>query len=120
MVKLNIAFSINKKIFLYVLEKKEEKIPEYVKMIEEVMRRCLHFLPSKDLTISTRAITTLNEGFFILANWENQLLPIVHETWHPLVERFRDPNPIVINRAWQLFMTLAHVSKDFIRARTLK
>ncbi|XP_051174928.1 TELO2-interacting protein 1 homolog [Leptopilina boulardi] len=101
-------------------EKKEEKIPEYVKMIEEVMRRCLHFLPSKDLTISTRAITTLNEGFFILANWENQLLPIVHETWHPLVERFRDPNPIVINRAWQLFMTLAHVSKDFIRARTLK
>ncbi|XP_043474173.1 TELO2-interacting protein 1 homolog isoform X2 [Leptopilina heterotoma] len=101
-------------------EREEEKIPEYVKMIEEVMKRCLHFLPSKDLTISTRAMITLNEGLFLLADWENQLLPIVHVMWHPLVDRFRDSNPIIINRAWQLFITLAHVSKDFIRARTLK
>lgn len=103
-----------------VLEEKEVQIPEYVKMVEEVLKRCLHFLPSKDFTISTLAISTLNEGLTILENWENQLLPIVHQTWHPLVDRFRDPNPIVVSRAWQLFLTLARISKDFIRARTLK
>ena len=84
------------------------------------MKRCLHFLPSKDFSVSTLAMTTLNEGLIILSKWENQLLPVVHLIWHPLVDRFRDPNPIVINQAWKLLQTFASVSKDFIRARTLK
>lgn len=107
-------------ILIHLTEDKEQEVPQYVQMMEKVMKRCLHFLPSKDFTVSTLAMTTLNEGFIILFEWESQLLPIVHLTWHPLVDRFRDPNPIVINRAWQLLQTLACVSKDFIKARTLK
>ena len=103
-----------------ITEEKDPEIPQYVKMIEEVMKRCLHFLPSKDFTVSTLAMSTLKEGLIILCDWESQLLPIVHQTWHPLVNRFCDPNPTVINRAWQLLQTLAIVSKDFIRSRTLK
>ena len=65
-------------------------------------------------------MTTLQEGLEILTNWENQLLPIVHLLWHPLVNRFHDENVLVINRAWQLLNVIARVSKDFIRQRTLK
>lgn len=65
-------------------------------------------------------MTTIQEGLEILTNWENQLLPIVHVLWHPLVDRFYDENVLIINRAWQLLIVVAHVSKDFIRHRTLK
>ena len=65
-------------------------------------------------------MTTIQEGLEILTNWENQLLPIVHLLWHPLVDRFYDENVLIINRAWQLLNVVARVSKDFIRHRTLK
>lgn len=84
------------------------------------MKRCLHFLPSQNFTESLLAMSTLKEGAFILKKWEDELLPIVHELWHPLVDRFGNANPLVINQAWQLLCCLAQVSESFIRSRTLK
>ncbi|XP_046603137.1 TELO2-interacting protein 1 homolog [Neodiprion virginianus] len=100
----------------------EEKrvIPLHIKMTVAIMNRCIHFLPSKDVAVKLLTIETLQEGLIILSDWENELLPIVHQLWHPLVHRFRDSSPIIINRAWGLLCTLAKVSKDFIRSRTLK
>lgn len=89
-------------------------------MTVAITNRCLHFLPSKDVPITLLAIETLQESLLVLNDWEDELLPIVHQLWHPLVHRFRDPSPIIINRAWGLLCTLAQVSKDFIRSRTLK
>ncbi|XP_043265023.1 TELO2-interacting protein 1 homolog isoform X1 [Colletes gigas] len=101
-------------------EEQKQNIPPYVKMIEDVMKHCLHFLPSKDIKQSLIAMSTLQEGLKILAEWENRLLPIVYLLWSPLVDRFHDENVLIINRAWQLLNVLAYLSKDFIRSRTLK
>ncbi|XP_047343679.1 TELO2-interacting protein 1 homolog isoform X2 [Vespa velutina] len=101
-------------------EENNKSLPIHIQMIEDVLKRCLHFLPSKDIKQSLIAMLTLEEALPILIKWENQLLPIVHQLWHPLVDRFQDQNVLVINRAWQLFCVLAHISKDFIRCRTLK
>ncbi|XP_076287602.1 telo2 interacting protein 1 isoform X2 [Lasioglossum baleicum] len=101
-------------------DEEAQDLPPYIKMIRDVMQHCLHFLSSKEVEKSLLAMSTLQEGIEILAEWENQLLPIVHLMWHPLVDRFQDENLLIINRAWQLLNTLGHVSKDFIRSRTLK
>ncbi|CAL7933906.1 unnamed protein product [Xylocopa violacea] len=101
-------------------EEETRNPPFHIKMIEDVMKHCLHFLPSKEIEKSLIAMSTLQEGLEILVDWENQLLPIVHLLWHPLVDRFNDKNVIIINRAWQLLNVLARVSKDFIQSRTLK
>ncbi|XP_015182653.1 PREDICTED: TELO2-interacting protein 1 homolog [Polistes dominula] len=103
-------------------EEEEEKknLPTHIKMVEDVLKSCLHFLPSKDRKQLLIAMLTLEEGLPILIKYENQLLPIVHQIWHPLVDRFKDQNVLLINRSWQLLRVLAHVSKDFIRSRTLK
>ncbi|KAL7301651.1 hypothetical protein TKK_0005657 [Trichogramma kaykai] len=98
----------------------EEKLPYYITMVKSIMKRCMHFLPSSNFDESSLAMLTLAEGALILKKYENELLPIVHEIWHPLVDRFKNVNPLVINRAWQLLFCLAEVSRDFIRARTLK
>ncbi|XP_008557642.1 TELO2-interacting protein 1 homolog [Microplitis demolitor] len=94
--------------------------PMHVKIIESIMKQCLHFLPSKDTAQVLLTMQTLQEGLCILADWTDQLLPTVHEIWHPLVDRFQDSNVLIINRAWQLLYTLAYLSKDFIRTRALE
>lgn len=102
------------------IEEENKEPPTHIKLIEDVIKRCLHFLPSKDIPITLLAMQTLDEGLHILANWNDQLLPIVHELWHPLVDRFKESNILITNRAWQLLVTLAKLSQDFIRSRTLK
>ncbi|KMQ96596.1 telo2-interacting protein 1-like protein, partial [Lasius niger] len=100
-------------------DEKDKKLPIHIKIIIEVMKRCLHFLPLKDVQKSLMAMQTFQEGLPILVEWENELLPIVHQLWHPLIDRFNDKNVLVINRAWQLLHVLADISNDFIRNRTL-
>lgn len=111
---------INNFLLLCFSEEKTVKPPPYVKMTEDVMKCCLNFLPSKEVPKSLMAMQILEEGLRILSNWSEQLLPLVHQMWHPLVDRFHDRNILVINRAWKLLYTLADVSQDFIRSRTLK
>lgn len=106
--------------FVYFADEKQVKAPYFVNMVKDIMKRCLHFLPSQEFTESSLSMSILKEGAMILKDWENELLPIVHELWHPLVDRFQNPNPLVINLAWQLLCCLAQVSQDFIRSRTLK
>jgi len=84
------------------------------------MKRCIHFLPLKDVQKSLMAMQTLQEGLPTLIEWEDELLPIVHQLWHPLTDRFNDENVLVINHAWQLLHVLANISNDFIRSRTLR
>lgn len=105
---------------LYVPDKKDKKLPTHIKIIIEVMKRCIHFLPLKDVQKSLMAMQTLQEGLPILVEWEDELLPIVHQMWHPLTDRFNDKNVLIINHAWQLLHVLANVSNDFIRSRTLR
>nr|XP_012231715.1 PREDICTED: TELO2-interacting protein 1 homolog [Linepithema humile] len=101
-------------------DKVDKKLPTHIVIIVEVMKRCLHFLPSKDVQKSLMAMQTLQEGLLLLVEWEDELLPIVHQLWHPLTDRFDDKNCLVINRAWQLLHVLANVSNDFIKSRTLR
>lgn len=119
---MRIYFKIAKFIHcsLYVPDKQDKKLPTHIKIIIEVIKRCMHFLPSKDVQKSLMAMQTLQESLPILIEWEDELLPIVHQLWHPLTDRFKDENVLVINHAWQLLHVLANVSNDFIRSRTLR
>lgn len=101
-------------------EKQEEKLPTHVKIIVEIMKGCLHFLPSKNVRTLLMAMETLQAGLPLLVEWENELLPLVHQLWHPLTNRFKDENVLVVNRAWQLLHILADISNDFIKRRTLQ
>ncbi|XP_025988611.2 TELO2-interacting protein 1 homolog isoform X2 [Solenopsis invicta] len=101
-------------------DKQDKKLPTHITIIIDVMRRCIHFLPLKDVQKSLMAMQTLQEGLPMLVVWENELLPLVHQLWHPLIDRFNDENVLVINHAWQLLHVLANISNDFIRSRTLR
>ncbi|XP_066906562.1 TELO2-interacting protein 1 homolog isoform X2 [Halyomorpha halys] len=104
-------------------EKEPEKppLPDHIKMTVDVLNRSLHFLPGNDLSRQILCLQILNNGVFILSSWKDELLPVVHKIWSPLVERFRSSNdPLLLQRAFSLLVSLAQYSKDFIRSRTLK
>lgn len=99
----------------------KKPLPRHITMTLSIARHCLNFLPSNDFDKKLIVLEILNESVIILSDYENELLPLVHEIWSPLVTRFeRMSDPLIINRSFALLCTLSEVSKDFIRSRTLK
>ncbi|KAK4882166.1 hypothetical protein RN001_005485 [Aquatica leii] len=95
--------------------------PPYITLTATLLKTALNFLPSKDKTCKLLVLDILNNGLEVIRDWENDLLPIVHQIWSPLVQRFKETSDsLIINRSFELLVTLARLSKDFIRFRTVK
>ncbi|KAK9507627.1 hypothetical protein O3M35_007443 [Rhynocoris fuscipes] len=102
--------------------KDENKIvPNHIKLTVEVVKRSLNFLPSKNQSRQILVLEILENGVILLRKWTDELLPIVHKIWSPLVKRFHNcDNHLILNRAFSLLKTLGKLSRDFIRVRTIK
>lgn len=102
-------------------EEKPKELPKHIQLTISIAESALNYLPSKDLEKKLIVLEILNESVLILADRENELLPLVHKIWSPLVMRFEQVvDPLVINRSFALLYNLSRLSKDFIRRRTLK
>lgn len=99
---------------------KKPEPPIHIKLTTSILKRSLHFLPSKNQESRILVLEILNNGVEILKDWEDELLPIVHQIWSPLVPRFNDKEPLIVRLSVKLLATLAVLSKDFIRMRTTK
>jgi TELO2-interacting protein 1 len=67
------------------------------------------------------ALRVLKKGLPLMAPHEDQLLPLVHKIWSPLVQRFSlDQNVVVLRLSFELLCVLASTSKSFIRHRCLE
>ncbi|XP_063229283.1 TELO2-interacting protein 1 homolog [Bacillus rossius redtenbacheri] len=100
---------------------KKETVPPLILLADQILQRSVHFLPTKDRTQCLIVLETLTEGVKLLEPHTNQLLPIVHHIWSPLVGRLTQWSDIVImRRSFELLRTLALTARDFIRSRTLK
>ena len=49
----------------------------------------------------------------------DELLPICHQLWDPLVSRLKERNILVIKKSFQCLLTLASNCGDFLRRRTV-
>lgn len=93
----------------------------YIKITVAILKTSLNFLPSKDRQRKLLVLEILNSGLEVIKDWEDELLPIVHQIWSPLVGRFKEyRDPLIMNYSFQLLMTLARHSKEFIHMRTIK
>lgn len=90
-------------------------------MLLFILKKSLNFVPAPERSLSLFALDILREGFPVIKYHEDVLLPLVHQVWSPLVNRFKVTNhPLIINKSFKLLVVLADVSKDFIKPRTLK
>ncbi|KAF5286843.1 hypothetical protein FQA39_LY00376 [Lamprigera yunnana] len=103
------------------VEIEKPPLPHHVKLISLVLQRALNFLPFKDKTRKLLVLDILIDGLPFLSEWEDELLPVVHQIWSPLVERFKETDDsLIVSRSFDLLVLLANLSKDFIRLRTVK
>lgn len=106
---------------ILVEEYKKPDPPYHIKITVSILKKTLNYLPAKDKSTKLLALDIMRNGFEIIRDWEDELLPLVHLAWSPLTERFKDyKEPLIINLSFQLLETLAKLSKDFIRSRTSK
>lgn len=99
----------------------KKEIPTHIKMVISVLKHTINFLPSNNLQEKLLSLDILKFGIVLIKDYEDELLPLVHQIWSPLVPRFKETaQPVVINRSFKLLATLAYVSEDFIRRRTMK
>jgi TELO2-interacting protein 1 len=101
-----------------IVEKKPP--PRHVELARDIVACCLKYMPSTTVDEQAMAVETVNHGLRCLRDYENELLPMVHQVWYPLAERFKEKNPIVVSRCFDLLLTMGQCAKDFILQRTLK
>ncbi|XP_063909733.1 TELO2-interacting protein 1 homolog isoform X2 [Zophobas morio] len=104
-----------------VEEYKKPEPPTHIKLTVAILSRTLHYLPSKNQTRKLLVLEILKNGLPVLKEWEDELLPIVHQIWSPLVDRFKEgEDAVIVNYSFRLLVVLAKLSKEFIRSRTAK
>lgn len=100
-------------------EEDKKIIPQHIQVTINVLKICLKYIPSFEQSDKIIILETLNVGLLVLKNYEDELLPVVHLIWEPFSERFKESNPIILSRSFELLITLSKVAKSFILKRTL-
>lgn len=98
----------------------KETLPPYMDVTTQIMKRFIKYIPTKSQMDKCVVLESIACGLDILKVRENQLLPVVHLIWKPFVERFKENDPIVLRRCFQLLIKLGEVSRDFIYQRAAK
>ncbi|CAH2239620.1 jg19141 [Pararge aegeria aegeria] len=94
--------------------------PQHIRVTVAILKRCVNFIGGSTREESLMAIRTLTLGLPILEEYENELLPLAHLAWAPLVAKFTSTEPSVLKGAFELFVVLASLAKDFLRSRAVR
>ncbi|CAD6992746.1 unnamed protein product [Ceratitis capitata] len=94
-------------------------LPRYIQMVKDIITQVLKFVSFADKTHQILALECLISCVPLLHDYEDELLPLVHLMWSPLVEKFRNNDAVVLNRCFTLLNVLATHAKEFILKRSL-
>ncbi|XP_041060297.1 TELO2-interacting protein 1 homolog isoform X2 [Carcharodon carcharias] len=98
----------------------KKELPAHIQIAKDVMERCIHLLSDKSVKLRLKVLDVLELCVVVLQCNVNELLPMVHRLWSPLVQRLTSDDPLVILRAFKVLCKLADGSGDFLRSRVSK
>ncbi|KAK6471764.1 TELO2-interacting protein 1-like protein [Huso huso] len=96
------------------------ELPPHISIAKEVMERCIHLLSDKSLRLRLKVLDVLELCVTVLQSHENELLPMAHRAWPPLVQRLTNDDPLAVLRAFKVMCTLGETCGDFLRRRVSK
>ncbi|XP_034660104.1 uncharacterized protein LOC117896141 [Drosophila subobscura] len=94
-------------------------LPRHIEIIKDILGQVIKFVSTAEQSQQIVALECFASGVPLLADYENELLPLVHLIWRPLVEKFRQTDALVLNRCFTLLRLLGIHAKDFIAKRSL-
>ena len=62
--------------------------------VMQVLEKCVHFLSSKSPWLRLLVLDTIDIGVQAISQSEDQLLPMIHRLWPPMVKRFTDDEQV--------------------------
>ncbi|TKR92211.1 hypothetical protein L596_006906 [Steinernema carpocapsae] len=109
-----------------VAEKKEE-VPKPIASVAEVLSRTKHMISSPHLPINVLVMEILEASLNAMKNFENQLLPMIHQNWLGLVCRLKLPwdkatpeQLISATRGLSIVVTMARLSGTFVYRKVME
>ncbi|KAK5978507.1 Flavokinase domain-containing protein, partial [Trichostrongylus colubriformis] len=100
-----------------VMEVKRKELPPPIADVEHVLLRTKHLLSSPHLPIRMLAMRILREGLYVLRYFDDALLPMVHQNWEALINRFSDKELEIREEALKVVVQMVSVSKTFVYRR---
>lgn len=96
------------------------QLPRHIEMVKDIINQVLKYVGFTEKTHQILALECLICGVPLLHDYEDELLPLVHLIWSPLVEKFRNKDAVVLNRCFTLLNVLATYAKEFILKRSVE
>uniref|UniRef100_UPI00398E687A TELO2-interacting protein 1 homolog n=1 Tax=Pristiophorus japonicus TaxID=55135 RepID=UPI00398E687A len=98
----------------------KKELPAHIQIAKDVMERCIHLMSDKSIKLRLKVLDVLELCVTVLQSNVNELLPMVHRAWSPLVQRLTNDDPLVVLRAFKVLCKLADTCGDFLRSRVSK
>uniref|UniRef100_A0A3B5BAD0 TELO2 interacting protein 1 n=1 Tax=Stegastes partitus TaxID=144197 RepID=A0A3B5BAD0_9TELE len=96
------------------------ELPSHLSITKDVMERCIYLLSDPSLRIRLKVLDVLELCVHVLAEREDELLPMTHRCWPALLQRLTADDPLAVLRAFRVLCTLGETCGDFMRRRVSK
>ncbi|XP_030369469.1 uncharacterized protein LOC115620397 [Scaptodrosophila lebanonensis] len=94
-------------------------LPRHIQMTKDILHQIVKLVSCTEQTQQILALECLATGIPLLVDYEDELLPLVHLMWQPLIEKCRQKDALVLNRCFDLLQILGVYAKDFILKRSV-
>jgi hypothetical protein len=98
----------------------KETIPLQIKIQSKCLTMCIHLIAHPFKQIRLQIIELIGELSHNLAEYPNELLPLVHRLWSSLCQRFSYDDLIIKSKIVHLLFDLSVLCGDFLSARFSK
>uniref|UniRef100_A0A914V3N6 TELO2 interacting protein 1 n=1 Tax=Plectus sambesii TaxID=2011161 RepID=A0A914V3N6_9BILA len=95
------------------------KSPQPIVDVVAVLNRTKHLISFSHLPLRLVVLDIVDAGLRAVRQFENDLLPMIHQNWSGLLRRFDDTELIVRSKALSVVATMAEVSGTFVYRRII-
>ena len=97
-----------------------DQTPLSVTAVQQVLQRAKHLLGSRDRATKLMMLDIISRGCSALVDDHRNLLPLIHDIWPSLKQRFSDKDLVVVAKSVITLQNLCTCSGDFVRQRVVK
>lgn len=101
-------------------DEQPEELPKQVTLVLSILHSSIQYLSSKSQVENILVLEIFINGLPILQNYQESLLPLVHQLWYPFTRQFTGQNLVVLQKSFNLLILIAQLAKDFIHKKVLE
>ena len=95
----------------------QKETPPHFKIVCTALKKCVVYVAARDVNIRLNALAVVVEGVRALRNRENDLLPLIHKLWPPIILRLKEVEFVLVLKALDAVCEMVTWSGDFMVKR---